>query len=61
MKMSKILKIIFNNRFCFGWISGMIYLTIIHIFTLYNWYQFIPICIACYLYTRYIAFKYFDK
>lgn len=65
--MSKILRIsrlLFRNRFCIGWCTGVITMFIVIIISTYpKWY--IPlsttIIIISYLGFRHIAFKYFDN
>ena len=60
-----ILKLIFTNRFCFGWITGMFFLIflvaiICNLTFLWQVIAGFPITMIFYCFLRYVAFKYFD-
>jgi hypothetical protein len=60
--MSEFFRIIFNNRYCCGYISALIIILTGDVFKLYsNWWLFIPVIIIFYLGFKYLAYKYLDE
>lgn len=49
------------NRYFYGWIAAFICMSLIIIFDLYKWWQFVSIIITFYTVFRYMAYKYLDE